>query len=84
MSNDLFDVIDEAEAAAIKENASTTGKRPFSPVTKALLAGQTVFLVNRNSYNTKTFTKAGKRLRSARGERNGKTGVYVWLENGAH
>jgi hypothetical protein len=78
---DIFVTIDPQEAAQVKAEASTTGNRPFSPVTKALLAGDTVFLVARTSYNTKTFTKLGKRLRSHRGERDGKQGVYIWLED---
>lgn len=76
---DEFDVLTADEALAIRANASTNGKRPYSPVTKALIEGQTVFLVGRNSYNTKTFTKLGKRLHTARGERNGREGVYIWL-----
>lgn len=78
---DEFDVLDATEATAVKSGASTTGRRPFSPVTKALLAGETVFLIGRQSYNTKTFVKQSKRLRSSRGERNGRDGVYIWLED---
>lgn len=78
---DVFDVLNETEAATIRANASTNGKRPYSPVTKALLEGQTVFLVGRSSYNTKTFTKLGKRLRTSRGQRNGRDGTYLWLED---
>lgn len=77
---DEFDVLDEKEAKAIQENASNNGRRPYSPVTKALLEGQTVFLVGRGSFNTKTFTKFGKRLRTNRGIRNEREGTYLWLE----
>lgn len=80
---DEFEVLDAKESAAVRENASQTGRRPFSPVTKALLAGETVFLIGRQSYNTKTFTALGKRLRSNRAERNGRAGVYIWLEDAA-
>lgn len=78
---DEFDVLTEAEAEKIRANASTNGRRPYSPVTKALLEGQTVFLIGRTSYNTKTFAALGKRLRTARGERNGRSGTYLWLED---
>jgi hypothetical protein len=80
-SKDNFETLDAKEAASVKENASSTGKRPYSAVTKALLAGDTVFLIGRTSYNTKTFTSQGKRLRSSRGERSGQAGVYIWLED---
>lgn len=78
---DEFETLSDAEAKKVRENASDTGRRPFSPVTKALLAGDTVFLASRQSYNTKTFTKLGKRLRTSRGERNDRPGVYLWLED---
>jgi len=81
VKQDVFETLSEAEAATVRANASDTGKRPYSPVTRALLDGNTVFLVGRNSYNTKTFTGHGKRLRSSRGERNGTSGVYIWLED---
>jgi hypothetical protein len=78
---DVFETLSDAEALTVRENSSGTGKRPYSPVTKALLEGDTIFLVGRMSYNTKTFNGKGKRLRSSRGERNGQTGVYIWLED---
>lgn len=74
-----FEVLDKTEATDIHEAASTNGHRPLSPITKALLEGQTVFLIGKGSYGTKTFEKMGKKLKSMRGERNGKNGVYVWL-----
>jgi hypothetical protein len=78
---DIFETLSPDEAKIIQGNASETGRRPYSPVTKALLDGNTVFLAGRQSYNTKTFTNKGKRLRSNRGERNGVAGVYIWLED---
>lgn len=78
---DVFTVLEPKEAAQVHEHASTNGKRPYSAVTKALLAGNTIFLANRTSYNTKTFTGKGKRVRTSRGERDGQPGVYIWLDD---
>ena len=78
---DTFQVLTDAEASEIKKNASTSGRRPYSEVTKALLEGETVFLVNRDSYNTKTFSNQGLRLRTSRGDRNGVKGMYIWVEH---
>lgn len=79
--NDEFELITDVEAKEIRSNASNNGNRPLSPVTKALLAGETVFLVGRTSFNTKTVDKMNKRLHTHRGERGGRAGVYLWLED---
>lgn len=73
-----FMVVEHSE---VPDRVSGNHGRPFSPLTVALLAGNTIWVAKEGDWAfRKTLNAHGKRLRTRRAERDGVKGMYLWTE----
>ncbi len=74
---DNFVVVDHSEVPE-----GPAGRGALSEASKALLAGETIFMAGevRSGRFARMAKPRGLRVRTRSGERGGKKGLYIWLE----